>query len=144
MSAEKLLSCGLRPVGTVQILDGRFTISLSTPEAADFERCLYAFLVGNEIMRIGSSKGKLRLRIRAWEADVSHGLAGDYSRTRQSEAEIWRTTLLEYGTGHLYARLGTVVTTPVGEFNLYQIEERALIEKHKPRCCNDVTRIRNP
>jgi len=144
MSAADLSRYEMRRIGNVRITDGRFSISLTDPIAADIQRCIYAYLVADEILRIGSSKGKLSLRLRAWQSDVSNALAGDYSRTPQREAEIWRSMLNEHGTGYIYARGGTLVTTPVGEFNLYQYEERTLIERHLPRCCNDMKRLRTP
>jgi hypothetical protein len=144
MSAADLSRYGMRRIGTVQIVDAKFTVALSEVAAGDLQRCIYAYLVGDEILRIGASKGKLKLRLKAWQADVSKALAGDYSRTPQREMEIWREMLSKHGTGDLYARVGTVATTPVGVFNLYQIEERELIKIHEPRCCNDVKRLRNP
>jgi hypothetical protein len=134
----------MKRIGTVRIVEGRFTIALDDAHAADLERCIYAFLVGDEILRIGSSKGRLKLRFHAWQADVSNAFGGDFRRTPKGEADIWRSALTAHAIGYLYSRPGIVATTPVGDFNLYQYEERALIARHRPRCCNDVKLLRNP
>ena len=139
-----LTQYGLQMVGTVTLENGRFAIKISNLLAQNFERCIYAYVVGDEILRFGSSKKKLGGRIRAWQSDVSKAFAGDYSRTPQREADIWRDMLIKHQLGYLYAREGTRVVTPVGEFNLYQYEERALIDRHQPRCCNDLKPMRAP
>jgi hypothetical protein len=142
MSAEALLSYGMKRIATVKIQDDRFIIDLTSPSVADIEKCIYAFVIGDEILRIGSSKGKLKTRLRAWQNDVSNALSNKSFRTPASEALIWKSSFEKHGLGQIFARAGTVVATPVGELNLYMLEESALIGRHEPRCCNDVARHR--
>lgn len=52
----ELLQYGMQRVGAVQIVDGRFEIKLLDQNAGELERCIYAFLVGDEILRVGTSK----------------------------------------------------------------------------------------
>jgi hypothetical protein len=144
VSADDLLRYGLRPIASVHIRDDRFTIDVTDQSALDLERCIYAFVVGDEVLRIGSSKGRLKTRLRAWQNDVSNALCGKSYRTPQAEAAVWRQSLEKHKTGQLYARAGTVAVTPVGELNLYMVEESVLIGRHQPRCCNDVARHRRP
>jgi len=143
MSVEALLSYGMKRIGFVHLNDARFNVTLTIPNAGEFERCIYAFVVGGEILRIGSSKGKLKTRLNAWQNDVSNALASRSFRTPASEAAIWKESLEKHGTGELFARAGTIATTPVGELNLYMLEEKVLIGRHEPRCCNDVRRHRS-
>jgi hypothetical protein len=65
MSVEALLSYGMKRIGVVHLNDARFNVTLTIPNAGEFERCIYAFVVGGEILRIGSSKGKLKTRLNA-------------------------------------------------------------------------------
>jgi hypothetical protein len=132
----------MKRIGTVRIIGDQFKIDLSDEQAANLEYCIYAFIVGDEVLRIGSSKGKLGTRLRAWQSDVSSALSNRKFRTPASEAAIWRASLAEHGEGALFARAGTVAVTPVGEINLYLAEESVLIGRHQPRCCNDVKRHR--
>jgi len=129
-------------IGAVRIVDGRFTVDLKDQRAGEFEKCIYAFVIGGEILRVGSSKGKLKTRLRAWQNDVSNALLERSFRTPAAEAAIWKAALEEHGSGLLFARAGTVAHTPVGEFNLYMLEESALIGRYSPRCCNDTARHR--
>ena len=64
--------------------------------------------------------------------DVSGALAGRRTSTPVSEAKSW-CSLLANAEGTIYARLGTVVTTPVGTFNAYMAEESYLIRLHRPK-----------
>ena len=144
MSTADLLNYGMQRIGTVQIVEDRFEIRLTDHSSRELERCIYAFMVGDEVLRIGSSKGKLGSRLRAWQNDVSNALNGDFRRTPQEEVAVWRSALMEHRRGEIYARVGTIASSPVGTFNLYLNEERALIERYKPRCCNDVGRSRRP
>ena len=98
---------------------------------------IYAFVARDEIVKIGKSNA-LGKRLRQWQNDVSAALKGEVGRgkTPLSEAVQWREYLVG-DAGDLYAREGTVVTTPVGVFNAYEWEERELIRRHKPRMCHD-------
>jgi hypothetical protein len=136
MSAEKLIGYGMVCIASVAIIDDRFVVTITDDIIANTERCIYAFLVGGEILRIGKSKEKLRVRLREWQRDVSNAFSGvSFKKTPQDEANIWREMLAQHGSGQLFAREGTLVTTPIGEINAYVAEEEHLIESHRPRLC---------
>lgn len=73
-SRGKLLSYGLTRIGSCEIVDDEFRIQVSDEKLVNAEQCIYAFLVDDEIVRIGSSKAPLRTRLKAWQRDVSKAL----------------------------------------------------------------------
>jgi hypothetical protein len=101
-------------------------------EAADWERAIYAFVIGGEVKRIGSSKGKLGVRFKSWNRDVTATLCGKPKSTPPSEAEAWRDLLRRHGAGEVYARIATIVATPVDTFPAYMDEESVLLNRHRP------------
>lgn len=109
----------------------QFLIDVEDHDLARLPMCLYAFVVGNEIVRIGSSKAPLGSRMGSWRRDVSGALAGKRTSTPSGEAEGWRR-LLSDQVGAIYARQGTEVTTQIGTFNAYMAEESYLIGLHRP------------
>ncbi len=135
MSADILASYGMICIGTVQIIEDRFVITIPADSVANMDHCIYAFLIGGEILRIGKSKDPLRARLRSWEHDVSDALANIAFRTPAAEAAVWKAMLAKHGVGHIFARKGSLVTTPVGELNAYLSEEETLIDRHRPRLC---------
>lgn len=132
MSKVQLEAYGFAPLGRVRIDRNDFIIEIVDPELASQTMCLYAFLVSDEIVRIGSSKAPLSSRMRSWQRDVSGALAGRRTSTPTSEAAGWRS-LLSSAEGSIFARRGTEVTTQVGTFNAYMAEESYLIGLYRPR-----------
>lgn len=128
-----LTSYGLRRFAQVSIEDDRFTIAVEKADIGENEKSVYAFVVDDEIVRIGSSKARLSSRMNVWQRDVSLALQGLRSSTPLSEAEAWRDLLRDGRVGTVYARRGTTVTTPVGTFCAYLDEESLLIGRHQPR-----------
>ena len=128
-----LTSYGLRRFAQVSIEDDRFTIAVEKADIGENEKSVYAFVVDDEIVRIGSSKARLSSRMKVWQRDVSLALQGLRSSTPPSEAEAWRDLLRDGRVGTVYARRGTTVTTPVGTFCAYLDEESLLIGRHQPR-----------
>jgi hypothetical protein len=133
MSSKTLSSYGLVEVASVRILDKQFQILISNTAMVQRCRCIYAFLIGDEIVRIGSSKDKLGNRLRVWQRDVSKALQGRKSSTPLHEAEGWSDILRQHQSGLVFARPGTIVTTSIGEMSAYLDEESVLIERHRPR-----------
>lgn len=133
MHLPALTSYGLVQVATFCIRETKFDIDISDPELAAREKCIYAFVVNGEIVRIGSSKGALRVRLKAWHRDVSAALGGRSSSTPPQEAAQWKRLMDEHGGGTIYARQGTQVSTPVGEFAAYMDEESVLIGRYRPK-----------
>ena len=116
----------------VRIAGDEFQMEIEDLDLARLPMCLYAFVVGNEIVRIGSSKAALGSRMASWRRDVSGALAGRRTSTPPKEADGWRD-LLSSQAGVIYARQGTQVTTQIGTFNAYIAEESYLIGLYRPR-----------
>lgn len=129
-----LIGYGLNVAGSVRIENDEFLIDVSDHNLVREERCIYAYVAADEIVRIGSSKAPLSIRLGAWRRDVTNALQGRKSPTPKAESDGWRS-VLSAGPGLILARVGTIVTTPVGEINAYLAEEAALIAKHRPRFC---------
>jgi hypothetical protein len=142
VSEAKLREYALRPVGTARIRDNIFVIEIIDHEIFAQSRCLYAFLVDDEIVRVGSTQNRLRVRMRQWERDVSRALQGLKSPTRQEEAKAWRELLHGDKYARIFARMGTVAYTGVGPLNTFRIEEEALIGEFQPRLCWDRARYK--
>jgi len=132
MTIEALEGYGFTRFAEVRIIGDEFLIEIEDHDLATRPMCLYAFVVGDEIVRIGSSKAPLGSRMRSWRRDVSGALAGKRTSTPPQEADGWRSLLASL-TGAIYARQGTEVTTQVGTFNAYMAEESYLIGLHRPR-----------
>ena len=115
-----------------------FSIQINLEDALAWEKCVYIFVFGEEIVRVGSSKGPLKKRMQQWGRDVTNALRKmddlDHKKTNtpEKEALIWRDLLEQYGQGEVYARQAATVTTPVGTFRAYMDEESILINRHKP------------
>jgi hypothetical protein len=137
MSAKLLSSWGFGPVGTVEIVGDQFKIKITSAEITKQDCCIYAFTIGDEVLRVGSSKAPLRSRFKMWERDVSKALKGGKSSTSQAEAGDWRAALKD-GQGTIFARKGTLVSTPIDEICAYLSEESWLIGYFKkmnpPQC----------
>ncbi len=129
---EALRGYGLAPFATVRLDRDSFLIDIADHEIAGREKSIYAFVVGDEIVRIGSSKAVLSSRMRSWQRDVSGALSGRRTSTPPWEAEAWRELLTKHPGGTVYARTGTVVETPVGTFSAYLDEESLLIGRYRP------------
>jgi hypothetical protein len=134
MSEKAIKSYGMKPVARFRIAGNSFQIDITDPALALKERCIYAFLVEDEIFRVGSSKAKLAIRLGAWRRDVSAALQGRRSPTPQKEADGWREALSS-DEGTIFARPGALVKTPIGEISAYLDEECVLIARHRPRFC---------
>jgi len=134
MSTQTLLSYGMKHIGTIRIDGDDFRFIFHDPKMLLLDGCIYAYVVGEEIVRIGSCKSTLNVRMQSWQRDVSKALRGSKSPTPQEEAATWRELLADH-EGQIYARQGTIVETPVGRISVYLAEEAALIARHKPRLC---------
>ena len=70
--------------------------------------------------------------MKSWSRDVTAALRGEKSPTPEWEAAAWRDCLKEHNGGEVYARVATIVTTPIGTFEAYMDEESVLINRHRP------------
>ncbi len=115
--------------------DSKFAIRLVDQDASHWIQSVYAFVINDEIVRIGSSKKSLGDRLKQWSNNVTAAFAGNYNATPQIEADLWREELQTFGDGQIWARKGTPFRTPLSEdlLSAYQDEERFLISRHKPR-----------
>lgn len=120
---------GLSRIGTWRADGDGFHIDLNESQILDNEKCIYAFLgPDSEFVRIGSSKGKLRNRMRAFVRDLTNATVGKKSPSSDWEPQAWRSI----GHGDVVARQATIVSTPVGQFPAYLDEESVLIGRHLP------------
>jgi len=133
LDLEALEKYGMRRIASVRISENTFIIEVIDDETSLQEGCIYAFTIDDEIVRVGSSAGPLRRRLSAWMRDVSRSLRGEKSATPLDEGERWRKELSDGHIGAIYARRGTLIATPIGEFTSHLDEERILITRHKPR-----------
>lgn len=106
---------------------------------SSLEKMIYIHVIGNEIVRVGSSKNKFKFRMESWEKDVTKLLQNKKSDTPIDEGDEWNN-LLNNKVGILYGRQGTEIKTPVGKINIYLSEESYLIGKHQPIMCKDRSR----
>jgi hypothetical protein len=133
MHAEEIEKYGLKPVAKFWIEADQFHIELTDLETTALERCVYAFTLEDEIVRVGSSKAPLKTRFGAWRRDVSKALKGLKSATPIDEGLRWREALHGRASGTIYARAGTMVDTPLGTISAYLDEECVLIARYKPK-----------
>jgi hypothetical protein len=118
-------------IGAFYIEDNSFIVDCDE-KYLQLEQMIYIHTIDGEIVRIGSSKNKLKSRMRSWERDVTKALNGLKSSTPLWESEKWRE-ILNNKKGVLYGRQGTTIKTPAGEFNSYLSEESFLIGKFTPK-----------
>jgi hypothetical protein len=136
-----LIGYGFLRVGCIKVPDDHtFLIEIELAEAVKWEKSIYALVVGGEIKRIGSSKGPLGIRFKAWNRDVTNALRGIKSSTKEHEAAAWRQCLQAHNGGEVFARIATTVTTPIGSFTAYMDEESVPINRHQPPLNNHTTR----
>jgi len=129
--ADKILEeYKFKNIGNFYIANDNFIVDYED-KFGEIDQCIYIHTIENKIIRIGSSKNKLRLRMKSWERDVSKALKKEKSNTPIWEAELWREKLLNK-KGILYFREGWTIETPVGKFNSYLSEESYLIGKFQP------------
>ena len=107
-------------------------------DAAWWPAVIYAFRIGNEVVRIGKSENTLRGRMKQWQRNVSRALAGNYGKGRTSpwEAGQWRR-LLESRQGEL---LALRIDPPDAE--LLKQREKELINSYDPLLCGDAPSYR--
>jgi hypothetical protein len=131
-NADKvLIEMDFYKVGTFYIKNQKFVVDLEKKYFL-LQNVIYIHTIEDEIIRVGSSKNKLKSRMLSWERDVSKSLKGQKSSTPLWEGELWNK-ILKNKVGTFYAREGTVVTTPCGKMNSYLSEESYLIGKFLPK-----------
>ncbi len=129
MNAADLIKYGLKRVARVRLADRELIIKITDPDAVKLQKCIYAFLIGGEVVRVGSSKAPLQGRLRNYERHITNALHHKKSPTPDEEAKKWRKLLRGGTSGEIYARQGPMVKSPIGEFPAYLDEESILIGK---------------
>jgi len=127
-----LIEMGFIPVASFTVEKRQYIIEMTNDDCLDWIESIYVHTLDDEIIRIGSSKNKLKLRFRSWERGVTKALEFKNSSTPMSEAIQWER-MLKNKKGILYAKKGDMVQTSVGEINTYLSEESYLIGKHLPK-----------
>lgn len=137
-----LSSYGFSRVARWQRRDDRFCIFERQDDIMQQVGCVYAFVINDEIVRIGSSKGTLENRMNSWQKDVSKAFENDFftpngraRSTKEDEIKLWIDVLAAYQVGDVWARQGTPFKSPISEtvLHAYQDEESFLIARHQPR-----------
>jgi hypothetical protein len=117
-----------------------FDISFDRQEAEWWVCCVYAFKVGNEVLRMGKSERCcLSVRIDRWNRDVRRAIADKVevpACTSLEEAAEWEKALKQ-ADGEFWAKR---ITPPNKE--LLRAEEKRLIREFCPRLCHDLPKER--
>lgn len=135
---------GMRPFAEFSITeDGRTSVSFSNDEIASCGKAIYAWIIDDQIVRIGSSRASLRSRINGHSRWIEIRLLGTCKLKNElrlggqiEEARRWHEALMGNKVAVVWGRAGTVVETPTGALNCYLSEENSLLERHKPRFNN--------
>tara|TARA_B100001750_G_C15371261_1_gene527423 strand:+ start:80 stop:514 length:435 start_codon:yes stop_codon:yes gene_type:complete len=125
---DEIKEMGFKEIGKFYIKNKEFIVECEE-EYLSLEKMIYIHTLEGEILRVGSSKNKLRGRMREWERDVTKSINKQKSGTPLWEGEEWNKVLMNK-IGILYGRQGTVLKTPVGLINIYLSEESELIRKY--------------
>jgi hypothetical protein len=130
-----LTGYGFQRVSSFRIEAEKFALEPLAREFARWTHSLYAFVINNEIVRIGSSQGKLRARLGGWSSDVSAALRGEFKSTGADEVALWSAELQRHLKGDIWARRGTIFRSSFidTEVSGFREEEYYLIAKHLPR-----------
>jgi hypothetical protein len=131
-AAELLHRYSMPEVGRFFLRNERFTIELYQPASGVMAEAIYAFVINDEIMRIGTAEESLNKRLKNWEQSVTGALRGGETQTPNCEAREWKRCLDAFGHGLIFARPADEVTTRVGTFRAMLDEERFLIDLFKP------------
>ena len=131
MSVAEIKKFGFKKLGAFYINKNSFIIEVEDLELLEQEKTIYIHTIDNEILRVGSSKAKLKTRMKRFERDITKSLNKQKSCSPTWEGQKWRDRL-GLKKGVIYARQGTLVTTPVGKFRTYLDEESFLIGKYHP------------
>lgn len=138
---ETIRGYGMTKLATFEItMDCTSVITFVDEKSAAVPRGLYAWIIDGQIVRIGSSKNPLAMRIKSHGSWIEARLKDTFKvkdpkrRIKEiADAERWKKLLC--GTGRVaevWGREGTIVETPAGTINTYLAEENALLERHKP------------
>ncbi len=109
-------SYGLRRVARFFLRVDAFIIEVEDRAAANLPTSIYAFVVDDEIRRIGCSTAPLCDRLERWQRDVTAAMRGRRSGTPTYEAAQWRRRLEKADEGLVFARQAQEVASPVGWF----------------------------
>jgi hypothetical protein len=131
-ASETLDRYGFCMIAKVELLDDgqKFAVTITHPDAGLWTEAVYAFVINNEIVRVGSSKGSLRSRMADWSHDVSNALKGNFGSTKAAERDLWREELTLFGSGMVWARRRMAFLSPVSDKPMsgYQGEETSMIQ----------------
>jgi hypothetical protein len=132
-SAGDILNAyGMRQVARFFLREDAFIIEIKDCAAVELPLSIYAFVIDDEIVRVGSSSVPLRDRLDRWQRDITAAIRGRRSSTPSYEAAAWKRRLEDFGEGHVFSRQAQEVSSPIGRFRTLLDEERVLIERHRP------------
>jgi hypothetical protein len=104
-----------------------FLVHFDRSEALSWGPAIYAYRIGNEVLRIGKTESTLKHHMVMSQRLISRALEGKFYKHGPNpwEAFEWRRRLTEHRYGEFLARLGPTA------------EKRALINRYDPPLCND-------
>jgi len=115
--------------------EARFFRVVCSGELAEVCFGVYAFVVGDCVVRVGKAEQKLKSRMASYTNSVTRSL--NYRNLERPgtpywEADAWWTYLSRCGTGVVYGKAGSVRNLGFGEMNIFEAEERLLIMRYAP------------
>jgi hypothetical protein len=131
-AGDILEAYGMRRVARFFLREDAFIIEIRDRAAVELPMSIYAFVIDDEIVRVGSSSVPLRDRLDRWQRDVTAAIRGRRSSTPSYEAAEWKRHLEDFGEGLVFARQAQEVSSPIGRFRTLLDEERMLIMRHQP------------
>jgi len=145
---ESIAGFGLVKFAEMTIRNDAAAVNFIDEPTAAATCAIYCWIIDGEIVRIGSSKQSLKKRIIGTGRWIETRLQGTARisdpGTKEKEtddAKRWALRLKDANAvAEVYGRSGTIVTTPLGEINVYLSEENWLLEQFKPPLNNSYFR----
>ncbi len=136
------------PFAEMSLHNNHAIMKITNSQIAQQVKGIYAWVYDEEIVRIGSSKDSLEKRILGHGRWIEMRLQGitkvsnpERVQKELADAQRWRSLLENEGSkATVWGRSGTIVTSPIGELNIYLAEENKLLERHKPPLNNSFFR----
>lgn len=107
-------------------------VTIQDNTAADLEEAVYVWVsLGAEVLRVGTSKGPVRKRLRQYPGYINKALDGGKSQTPLWEADLW-LEYLQCGELHALVHQPPTIDTVAGPVRPYLDIERTLLASVRP------------
>ena len=135
-----IVGFGLTKFAEMTIRNDAATVIVTNESVAAVSCAIYCWVIGEEIVRIGSSNQPLRSRVIGTGRWIEARLRGTAQISNPlklakeiEDARRWADRLKEPNLiAEVYGRRGTIAATPLGDICLYLSEENWLLEKFRP------------